>query len=62
VVAYLYDRHACLAGLAGDVASRLWVAFYVTSLNGTRCSLKYRFARRHHEHVGVLNNTTVDAG
>jgi hypothetical protein len=30
------------------------------SLSGTRRSLKYRFARRHQEHVDVLNNTTLD--
>src|ERR671917_1549504 len=30
------------------------------SLNGTRFSQKYRFALRHHEHVEVLNNTTLD--
>ena len=31
----------------------------LTSLNGTRYSLKYRFARRHQEQAEVLNNTTL---
>ena len=32
----------------------------LTSLKGTRCSLRYRFALRHQEHVDVLNRTTLD--
>src|SRR3712207_9587741 len=31
----------------------------LTSLNSIRCSLRYRFARRHQEQAEVLNNTTL---
>src|SRR4028118_176464 len=34
----------------------------LTSLNGSRCSLKYLFALRHQEHVDVLKRTTLANG